>query len=816
MDELKWLPDSRNFGKWLRQLACVGLFATVAFSASAQEYTLSLQIRDVLTGLPLESAEVLLQPCACGGITNASGRFSIDLPEDTYTMTINYIGYKSDTRTLRMNRSQKMVIELEEEQEQLSEVIVRAKKINANLELPQMGAVQLQTQVLKKIPSGLGEVDVLRGMTLLAGVNNAGELSNGLSVRGGALDQNLILLDYAPVFNPTHLFGLFSVFTPDVLGSVDLYRANIPARYGGRITSVLDLKVRNPYVDKFKLSGGLGLVSSRLTMETPIVKDKLMVTLGGRAGLTDFLLPLVSERLENSRAKFYDGTLKLLYLPTEKDQVTFTGFYSKDFYQLDLITRVENINAETNQYDFQTLNGTVNWRHSFNEESNLRTFLVLSDYSPKILLPEVDNDNKIEFRSKINYLSLVSEFSKELDDDLNYYLGVQANRYRISPGELLPGTATNIAPVELATENSYELSAYGNINFSPVEDVSLSAGLRFNHYVLVGPYSQATFDEDTGALLNTEVFEDGAGVKTYNGLEPRVGASIKLNERTSIKASYARLNQYLQNVYNSTTPLPTSRWKTADPNIKPQISDSYGFGLYKNLGDNAYEIGLEGYYRSTQNNLTYKPGADFFLEEFLERDVVQGEGRAYGIELSVRKPVGKVNGWFNYTWARSLLRVQNEKLADRINNNEWFPSDFDRPHVVNATVNFEGDKFNTWSFNFTGQTGRPYTVANSVFRLENIDVPIFIERNNARLRPYHRLDFSWKVKYGKKLNRRWVGDWTFTIYNVYSRRNPFNLYYTQRQEGVDSDVFLGSPLGTYELSVMNSPLFALTYNFVFD
>ncbi|MGB5553904.1 MAG: TonB-dependent receptor, partial [Flavobacteriaceae bacterium] len=299
-------------------------------------------------------------------------------------------------------------------------------------------------------------------------------------------------------------------------------------------------------------------------------------------------------------------------------------------------------------------------------------------------------------------------------------------------------------------------------------------------------------------------------------LEPRLGANIKLNASTSVKASYARLNQYLQNVYNSTTPLPTSRWKTADPYIKPQVSDTYGIGIYKNVKDNAIELGLEGYYRSTQNNLTYKPGADFFLEEFLQRDVVQGEGKAYGVEFSLKKSTGKVNGWLNYTWARSLIRSNNEQLAFRVNNNKWYPSDFDRPHVFNGTINFEGDKYNTWSFNFTGQTGRPYTVANSVFDLNTIDVPIFIERNNARLRPYHRLDFSWKVAYGEKVNRRWVGDWTFTIYNLYSRRNPFNNFYTQRQEGIDSDVFLGSPLGTYELSIMNSPLFSLTYNFVFD
>jgi len=782
----------------------------------SQEYGLTFEVLDEATGLFLEDAEIEIQPCDCGGVTNKNGFFALNLPTGTYTIRVRYIGYRNEVLSLNLDSGQNIRVSLKEEQEQLSEVVVRARKINNNLELPQMGAVQLQTQELMKIPAGLGEVDVLRSMTLLAGVNNAGEISNGLSVRGGSLDQNLLLFDYAPVFNPTHLFGLFSVFTPDVLESVDLYRANIPARYGGRITSVLDIKSRNPYVDKFKLRGGVGLVSSRLSIETPLIKDKLMMTFAGRGGFTGFLLPLVSERLKDTKARFYDSTLKLLYLPTENDQITFTGFYSKDFYQLDLITKIQNINAASNQYDFKTLNGTLNWRHTFQDESNLRTFFVMSDYTPKTLFPEVESDNKIEFESKINYLSFASEYAKTVNSDFDYYLGAQANRYRISPGELNPGNTNSVQSLSLAKENSYEFGLYGNMNYNLTKALSLSAGVRFNHYVLVGPYSEASFDTDSGFLLGIKEFKKGAGVKTYNGLEPRLGANLKLNETTSIKASYARLNQYLQNVYNSTTPLPTSRWKTSDANIKPQMSNTYGLGIYKNFANNEIEVSLEGYYRKTENDLTYKPGADFFLQEFLELDVVQGEGKAYGVEFSLRKPRGKVNGWINYTWSRSLLRSQNDKLADRVNNNMWYPSDFDRPHVFNGTVNFEGEKYNTWSFNFTAQTGRPYTVANSIFLLENIDVPIFIERNNARLRPYNRLDFSWKVKYGKKLNRKWIGDWTFTVYNLYSRRNPLNLYYSQRQGRTDSDVFLGSPLGTYELSVMNSPLVSITYNFVFD
>lgn len=787
-----------------------------AISAQTPDYTLTVEVTEAATGEPLEGAQIAITPCACGGVSDASGSFSITLPAHSYRLTISYIGFQTEARTVQLRENFTLFLSLQESQEQLSEVVVRARRIVENLESPQMGALQLKPAELNKMPAALGEVDVLRSMTLLPGVNNAGEISNGLSVRGGSLDQNLILFDYAPVFNPTHLFGLFSVFTPDVLSSVDLYRANIPSRFGGRTTSVLDVKVKNPYVESTRLSGGIGLVSSRLAVETPLIKDKLFINAGARAGFTDFLFPLVSERLKNTKARFSDATVKMLFLPTAKDQLSFTGFYSKDFYQLDLISRIQDTNAENNQYDFRTLNGTLNWTHSFDDVTNLRNILVASDYTPKTIFPERDSNNEIVYESAIGYLSFISELSKTINEKVDYYTGIQANRYQISPGTLNPGSAASILPVSLQKETSYEIGAYANVNWKVLEPLTLSAGLRLNHFVFVGPYTQAYFDEISGELTGTTDFEKGAGVKTYNGLEPRLGAIYKLGETVSLKASYARLNQYLQNIYNSTTPLPTSRWKTSDPFIEPQQSDTYGLGIYKNLPVGGIEIGIEGYYRSSRNDLTYKPGADFFLEEYLHRDVVQGEGEAYGIELSLNKSKGTINGWFNYAFSRSLMRSENERLADRVNNNQWYPSNFDRPHVVNGTINFEGNKYNTWSFNFTAQSGRPYTEANSVFTIEGIDIPIFIERNNARLRPYHRLDFSWKVRYSKKANRRWVGDWTFTVYNLYSRRNPFNLYYAQRTGAENSDIFLGAPLGTYELSVMNSPLFAITYNFVFD
>ncbi|WP_044632957.1 TonB-dependent receptor [Neotamlana sedimentorum] len=780
-----------------------------------QEYQLSLQVLNQKTGTPMENVNIFIEPCSCGGVTNSRGEFSINLPKNNnYQVVLTYIGFKDKIKHVQLDKNMKLDVKLIGNDEQLSEVIVNAKRVNDNLESPQMGTIQLKAEDLNKIPAAAGEFDILRGVTLLAGVNNSGEISNGLSVRGSSLDQNLILYDHAPIFNPTHLFGLFSVFTPDVISNVDLYRANIPARYGGRTSSVLGVKVKNPYVSQFKLSGGVGLVSSRLALETPIIKDKLMLIAGGRAGLTDFLLPIFSKRLNNTKARFYDGTIKLLYLPTDKDQIAITSFYSKDFYQLDLISSVENIVAETNQYDFKTLNGTLNWLHTFNNSTNLRTILVSSNYRPRNIFPEIDSTNEIEFESKINYLSLVTEFTKKVSNTFDYYAGIQSNQYKISPGKLNVGSSNTVLPILLPTETSYDFSGYANANLKPFSNLTLSAGLRYNYFCFQGPYTLNTYD-DAEEIIETEFFGKGEKVNDYNNLEPRLGLNLKLNDNISIKASYSSVHQYLQNIYNSTTPIPTSRWKASDPYVKPQSSNAYSLGVYKNFDNNKIEMSIEGYYRATNNHLTYKPGADFFLEKNLEQFVVQGKGKAYGVELSLKKAKGKLNGWINYTWSKSLLRTENNDLGDRVNNNQWYNSDFDRPHVFNATLNFKSDKYNTLRFNFTGQSGRPYTIANGNFDIQDITVPIYLERNNSRLPTYHRLDFAWNINVSKNKNRRLISDWTFTIYNVYGRKNPFNKYYAQRN-GEFNEVFSNNPLGSYELLVTNSPVFSLTYNFKFQ
>ncbi len=794
-------------------LMCVLCFG-VGTPVFGQDFALSVSVFDAETKEPLSGVTVYITECECGGITNPSGIFVKRFDTGTYELKFDYLGYATQTLRVELKGNESLKIGMEVTQEQLSEVVLTAKKRNQNVESPQMGVFELSSRELAKMPAALGEFDVLRSITMMAGVNNAGDISNGVSIRGGSLDQNLMLLESAPVFNPTHLFGLFSVFTPEVISGVDIYRANIPAKYGGRIASVVDVKINNPYTDSFQFEGGIGLISSRLSLTTPIIKDKLMLLAGGRVGFSDLLFPLLVPRLKNTRANFSDHTIKLLYLPSAEDQITYTNFYSKDFYKLDLISSIENIVSSANQYDFSTMNHTLKWLHTFENNTNLTTKLVSSDYQPKNLFPEVDSDNVIRYESSIQYLSGQIEYLNNQTGEVDYYLGAQFNRYHIEPGKLDPGAGNSINPVNLGQELGDEWSVYGSADVSISPKLTLSTGFRLSQFNLVGPYEEARYDADQNYEGSIQ-YQSGERVVSYTYPEPRLGLNWMVGERASFKASYARMYQYIQNIYNTNTPLPTSRWKISDRYVKPQQNDTYGFGFYKDFDRQGLELSAETYYRNTTNNLTYKPGADFFLSRSIETEVVQADGRSYGFEFGLHKNSGRFNGFVNYTWARSLLQTNEVNPEDRINNNAWYASDFDRPHTLNATLNFEGDLYNKISFNFVGQTGRPYTIANGVYKQQNVTIPIYLNRNNARLPTYHRLDFSWTIAYSKDPKRRFKGDWVFTIYNIYGRKNPFNIYYAQRNGGVDGSVFLSSPLGAYELTALRGTLVSLSYNFRF-
>lgn len=654
----------------------------VATNLQAQNFDLNITVKNNSTSETVEFANILISPCFCGGTTDEKGNLGIRLAADTYQVVASYIGFQNDTTTVVLNKNISTEIFLKQEDYQLDKVTITAANERENIERTVMGVQQLSVDKMKLLPTALGEVDVLSSLAMLAGVGSAGEASNGLSVRGGSLDQNLVLLDYAPIFNPTHLFGLFSVFSPEAIGGVELFRSNMPSKYGGRISSVVDVKVKNPTAEKFTLTGGIGLASTRLSIETPIIKNKLSVLAATRMFYNDFLFSF-NERLKNTKANFIDGTIKLNYLANERNSFQLTGFVSHDFYQLDIISQIISITSSSNQYDYSTLNGTLNWLHTLKNDASIRTTLLSSNYAPKIFFPQENSDKVINFESNIQTQSLQSEYSKIVNSNWNYSGGVQAQRTTVAPGSLLPGSVEDIQKVELPKENSFELSAYSNVDWAPSEKISFALGLRYTQFLLLGAFDEAQYEtEERENITSVISYDNGDIVKTYQGLEPRFGMRYKIAQNTSLKASYSLTRQYLQNIYNSTTPLPTSRWKTSDAYIAPQIGQTYSLGFYRNIKDNKLTFSLEGYYRNISNVLDYKPGADFFLQQFIEKEVVQGKGKTYGLEFSLEQTKGKVHGWFNYTWSKSQRKFYAEAPSNRINNNNWFDSDFDRPHVL--------------------------------------------------------------------------------------------------------------------------------------
>lgn len=783
-------------------------------------YLVSINVDDAETRDPLSYVSIQVLGTTEGGTTDETGRWSIRLPAGEYTFISSFIGYTNDTLTTTISEDVRLRVRLLSSSATLNTVTVTSNDARDRLERPLMGVERLSIDQIEALPVALGEVDVLRGLQLVSGVSSAGEASNGLSVRGGTIDQNLLLLDGAPVFTPTHLFGLFSIFTPDALGSASLYRANIPARYGGRLASIVNVQTRSPNTNKFKLRGGIGLVSSRLAVEAPLTKNgKLQVLAAGRAGFNDFIFGLV-ERLKNTKSRFSDATLKLRYLANDKNIFTFSGFYSKDFYEIDLLNTFGGIIAESNQYDYLTLNGTVDWLRVINDRTSLLTKVISANHTPKVLFPQRDTDNIIEFGSAIRYNSVSSSLDYRGGGGHHLSGGIDLIRYDLSPGQLDPGGSEAVTFTELPKEQALELTLHVEDEWTVSEALTLSAGLRYTRFSELGPGTQRTYEPGVElteeSLTGVTDFAAGETLQTYSGFEPRLGLSYKLTDRLRFKAAYAVTRQYLQNIYNSTTPLPTSRWLVSNNHIVPQRASLVSAGFYHLLNDAGLELSVEAYFRDIDNLLEYKPGADFFLDPTVETDVIQGRGKAYGVEIGLKKSYGSFTTRANYTYARSLNLVQGNTFNTTVNRGEWYNGYFDQPHTLNATIGFDDGKTHKVGFTLVAQSNRSYTEPNGVLELNGATVPLFLERNNARLPVYHRLDFSWTIHNARMRKTRWVGDWTFTVYNLYGRKNAYNIYYQPRLGSGNADVFLDSPLASFKLAIFGAPIVSLTYSFKFE
>ena len=784
----------------------------LASGAYAQiTYTLSGTVRDSASQQPVVHAAVVLdyEKTTTGTYTDEQGKYTITVPGGRHIVVVRSLGFVPFRTRIYLNQNRTLDIRLPSVSSQLEEVIVTSKGYDRNVRQPLLGVSQINIATLKKMPAALGEVDILRSLQMLPGVTSVGEAANGVNIRGGTTDQNLILMDDTPIFNPTHMFGLFSVFPPDAVAGLDLYKGNVPARYGGRAASVLDISLRNPDLNQFKLSGGISLVANKLTVETPIIKGKLALLVSGRGAFNDFLLRAVSPRFDNIRAKFGDGTAKLFWRVNDRNTVTAMGYYSADLFQTNLLGSLANVNAVNTQYAQQTANGMVRWFHEFTPKLNLQTTALVAQYIPRILSTEDSTNNKVVLKQSLLQRQIKSNLNYQLENQ-KIEVGMSGVHYQLNPGELIPGNSLAVNYRKTPVENALELAIHAEDEISLSDKLAVSVGLRYSHFLNLGPSVVRRYmsGEVPDATTVVDSIQYGAGqiTKQYGGFEPRVGLRYALTPNSSVKIGYNLMRQYLQVITNTTTPLPTARWKTSDAHIQPQVSELWSAGYFQNSKNNIFEVSAEVYWRSTQHILDYKPGADFLLQPYPETQLLPGRSKAYGLEMMVSKKKGELTGWVNYTYARTLNQVnEGVDFQQQINGGNWYRANYDRPHSLNMSLTLNQGRNHSFSFNFVYSTGRPYTAPEGFVRYQGRTYPYYDERNQYRLPAYHRLDFAWNIYNPSLKNRRWQGHWTFTVYNLYGRRNVYSIFY--RTEGQATN--------PYRLSIFGAPIPSLTYNFEF-
>ncbi|MBC6994822.1 TonB-dependent receptor [Neolewinella lacunae] len=782
---------------------------TVAFAAAlgAQtRVTVKGYVRDASNGETLIGATVFLNGTNKGTTTNEYGFYSLTVDPGQYTLVASYLGFQDQRREVDLLGNFTADFELSDAGTLLEEVVVVAEEEDQNVSDVQMSVEQLDMGTIERLPALLGEVDVLRSIQLLPGVTSVGEGAAGFNVRGGSIDQNLVILDEAPVFNSSHLFGFFSVFNPDAVKNVKLYKGGIPSRYGGRLSSILDVRMKEGNTKQFEAQGGIGTIFSRLSLEAPIVKDKSSFLLAGRRSYIDVLAaPFLGDDLADTKLNFYDLTLKTNYRFSDKDQVFLSGYLGRDVFQP----------GDQAGFSWGNTTGTLRWNHLFNDRLFSNLTLYYSDYDYAINFGSDDQD-AFDWDASIVNLSAKPEFSYFITPENVlrfggqgiYYRFEPANAVAISDGDEIDISINNQWAVESAVFLEHELSLFTG-------KVKLNYGLRASHFAYLGgrpvyEFGEAPAEGFARPLTGITQTEKGETIKDWFNLEPRIAVQYQLTPQSSLKSSYQRTAQYIHLLSNTTASIPLDIWTPSTNNIEPQLADQFAIGYFRNFKDNAYEASFETYYKDFQQLIDYVDGADLVLNELVEGQVVSGDGRAYGAEVQVKKVKGRLNGWISYTLAKT------ERLTPGVNNNDWYPSRFDQTHNFNLTGFYELTERASLSATFVYNTGTPVTLASSGYYQLGFFVPHNEGngRNNFRIPDYHRLDVSITLDpKPEKAGRRWQGQWIFGVYNLYGRRNAFTVAGTQSE----GRPILGQPIMTEsnQLSVVGSPIPSISYNFKF-
>jgi hypothetical protein len=785
------------------------LFFLIPFSSFSQEktvestkqkYTISGTISDVNTNETLIGINVSILELRTNVTTNEYGFYSITVPKGDYTLQVSYLGYQSIDEKIQLSQNIKKSFKLKSSEQQLQEVVVTANKKSTNIKTPEMSVNKLTMATVKKMPVVLGEADILKSILLLPGVTSAGEGQSGFNVRGGGADQNLILLDEATIFNSSHVFGFFSVFNPDAVKDLKLYKGGIPSRYGGRASSVLDIYQKEGNSNSFHMNGGIGLISSRLLAEGPLVKDKGSFIVAARTSYAHLFLKLTDN--ENS-ASFYDLNAKLNYKFNDKNSLFLSGYFGRDFFNIS--------DQFENTYGNSTFN--LRWNHLFSDKlfSNLST--IFSDYYYGLTLTNVG----FNWQSSIKNFNLKYDLKYYMNDKVKLNFGLNSLYYKFNPGTIEPiDENSSINFSQLDKKNAFEHSIYAEAEHQATEKLSFLYGLRYSMFYRLGASTVNLYQNNEAVTYNNKlkIYEKGVPTSSltygynevitpFSNFEPRFSSSYVLNEKSSVKASYNRMVQYLQLVSNTASPTPLDIWTPSDQYIKPQIADQVAVGYFRNFKDDMFSLEIESFYKKIKNRIDYIDGADLIANNAIEQVVLNGQLRAYGLEFLIRKNTGKLNGWIAYTLSKSEQQTPGRTPTESgINNGNWYKTGFHKLHNLAVTANYSLNS--KWSFggNFILQSGQPVTFPEGQYEYQGIVIPSYGLRNEDNLPLYHHLDIS--ATYIPKPNKRkgWQGEWVFSIYNIYNRKNAASISFRENQtsganEAVKLSIFGAVPSVSY-------------------
>ena len=768
-----------------------------AIAEIAGVVTLSGYLKNKANGEALIGATVYIPELKTGVITNPYGFYSISVAPGNYSVSFSFIGYQTQSPSINLTTSQQFNLMLEEETKQIDEVVVTGEKKNRNVENLQMSMEKVQVKMIKKLPSFMGEIDIIKSITLLPGIQNGGEGSSGLYVRGGGPDENLMILDEAPVYNASHLLGFFSVFNSDAINDVQVYKGGIPAEYGGKASSVIDIRMKDGNSQKLGMSGGIGNISSRLTVEAPIIKDKWSFIVSGRRTYADYLGRMVGlEALKENQLYFYDLNLKTNAQINAKNRLYLSAYTGDDYFKV----------GESIYMKWGNLTSTVRWNHLFTDKLFSNTSLIFSRYNYNLGVPGSGAD-QFDWTSQIRDYNFKQDFSWYLNSKNKLTLGLNMIYHHFEPGQVDANEKSYFTDLKLANYNALDNSVYVSNEQTIGPKLTMRYGLRYSYFQQIGKGKVREYlhpdKPNEKEVIGTIEYGSGKLVPpAYHNLEPRLALKYMLSPESSIKASYNRMVQNLHLISNTNSPTPLDIWLPSSTYIKPLIANQVGLGYFRNFNKNMFETSAEVYYKKMKNVIDYVDGAELFLKENLETELLHGSGYAYGLELYAKKQEGRLTGWVSYTLAKSMRKIPG------INEGEAYPSSYDRTHNVSLVTNYDLSKRWNFSANWIFATGNPTSYPIAKYDVQGNTMYYYAARNSNRIPDYHRLDVSFTYDFKKNDHRKVKQSLNFSIYNLYARRNAYSVTFRQNEDNPNVSE-------ATRLSIIGSMIPSVTYNFNF-